>query len=532
MSAIGPATDPRVQAELLGIAAAASTGTADGLQLSLLAAHAYDRVSDRDAVLKILGSPSADGTAEQLTDRDALLARAAFAAGRHDEARQHLDAGRTRDIDPRGHAAAHLTREAAEFLVNVDGDVTGALERLDGEIGGRPKDDPEAIGLRAIREGIVTASGGRPDIDSLRAAIEGATAVGELGAAADLVRVLGYAALMQDGADQGLRLLVEETARFGSGPGGPRLEVAAMAVLAAHLAGRLVESVGRADELLEQPMPVHASQVAAIYRAKSLALLGRFEGAAAGLAAVEPSVTPDWSGRGDWLTASADVAFWGGRPDRAAALATEAMTVPAALRASHLVPALTLAWSRSELGGPAIDGPSIPRPTPSLAGALLELEALRRRQAGDLPGAIEAFSAAAQRWSRFHVPRWLACRWAAGDAMRLVGDLELAREALASTEADATAIGFEALAVRIRRSLRLAGVRPGSIGRAPRGPRLELTARERQLLGLAGDGLSNIEIARRVGLGRPTVSRMLSNAMAKLGADSRAQAVAMASDGD
>ena len=55
-----------------------------------------------------------------------------------------------------------------------------------------------------------------------------------------------------------------------------------------------------------------------------------------------------------------------------------------------------------------------------------------------------------------------------------------------------------------------------------------LTAREHEILGLVGDGLANIEIARRMGLGRPTVARIVSNAMAKLGAETRAQAVALA----
>lgn len=38
---------------------------------------------------------------------------------------------------------------------------------------------------------------------------------------------------------------------------------------------------------------------------------------------------------------------------------------------------------------------------------------------------------------------------------------------------------------------------------------------------------AGLVIARRMGLGRPTVTRILSNAMAKLGATSRAQAVTL-----
>jgi non-specific serine/threonine protein kinase len=53
-----------------------------------------------------------------------------------------------------------------------------------------------------------------------------------------------------------------------------------------------------------------------------------------------------------------------------------------------------------------------------------------------------------------------------------------------------------------------------------------LTTRERDLAALVGLGLTNPEIARRMGLGRPTVARLLSNAMSKLGVDSRTQLAA------
>ena len=59
---------------------------------------------------------------------------------------------------------------------------------------------------------------------------------------------------------------------------------------------------------------------------------------------------------------------------------------------------------------------------------------------------------------------------------------------------------------------------------------LGLTRRERELVALVGQGLTNTEIARRMGLGRPTVARILSNAMAKLGATSRAHAVTLVGD--
>jgi DNA-binding CsgD family transcriptional regulator len=56
-----------------------------------------------------------------------------------------------------------------------------------------------------------------------------------------------------------------------------------------------------------------------------------------------------------------------------------------------------------------------------------------------------------------------------------------------------------------------------------------LTGREREVLAHVERGLTNIEIARRMRIARPTVGRLLSNAMMRLGAESRAHAVMLAS---
>ena len=74
--------------------------------------------------------------------------------------------------------------------------------------------------------------------------------------------------------------------------------------------------------------------------------------------------------------------------------------------------------------------------------------------------------------------------------------------------------------------------RVANADRTPRALGIGLTRRERELVSLAGHGLTNVEIARRMGLGRSTVARILSNAMTKLGAESRAHAVILASNLD
>jgi DNA-binding CsgD family transcriptional regulator len=123
------------------------------------------------------------------------------------------------------------------------------------------------------------------------------------------------------------------------------------------------------------------------------------------------------------------------------------------------------------------------------------------------------------------------CRWACADALLQAGDSAAALESLRAAESGAERIGFEPLAARTRRSLRRAGERPGraaATGRSAGRMGGLLTSREHEVLGLVERGLTNAEIARRISLGRPTVARLLSNAMLKLGAESRAQAVVLA----
>jgi DNA-binding CsgD family transcriptional regulator len=85
--------------------------------------------------------------------------------------------------------------------------------------------------------------------------------------------------------------------------------------------------------------------------------------------------------------------------------------------------------------------------------------------------------------------------------------------------------GYAGEIARIARALRLCGVH-----RSVRRRRSDngLTGREREVLLLVGQGLSNQEIARRLGVGRPTVARIVQSAARKLGAETRAQAAALA----
>lgn len=74
------------------------------------------------------------------------------------------------------------------------------------------------------------------------------------------------------------------------------------------------------------------------------------------------------------------------------------------------------------------------------------------------------------------------------------------------------------------------GVAATAVARAVRRPRAAdgLTPREREVIRLVGDGLSNKLIASRLGITERTAKFHVRQIMSKLGADNRAQAVALA----
>ena len=108
------------------------------------------------------------------------------------------------------------------------------------------------------------------------------------------------------------------------------------------------------------------------------------------------------------------------------------------------------------------------------------------------------------------------------------GKDERARERLLKAEQDAVAIGLGPQLGRIRRSLRGLGLHRSADRAREVVLAGELTAREREVIGLVGEGLTSAQIAARLGIARSTVDSQVRSVMVKLGTRSRRQAARQA----
>jgi DNA-binding CsgD family transcriptional regulator len=341
------------------------------------------------------------------------------------------------------------------------------------------------------------------------------------------------AAAVLDGIDSDTRTaLMREAVALARNGAGVRETVHTRRIRALDrsiAAGALRGAIRQADELLQQPMSRDARLRVATRRASTLGLLGRFDEAERELAGVEALTADDPACRLEAVAAATETAWWAGRPEHAIELAERAMAMGGGERIAR-VAALTRAWALCDLGRDTEPDANAGASAPGAiaAGAIAaERRALAARAAAEHDRAAAAFEAAAAGWTNVSLSRELLCAWAAADSRRLAGDPSGAMRDLEAVLARAESIGFEPLAARVRRSIRLAG---GHVARRVEGDRTGvLTGREREVLTLVGRGLTNAEVARRMSVGRPTVARLLSNAMARLGADSRAHAVMLAS---
>jgi RNA polymerase sigma factor (sigma-70 family) len=138
---------------------------------------------------------------------------------------------------------------------------------------------------------------------------------------------------------------------------------------------------------------------------------------------------------------------------------------------------------------------------------------------GNLEGALPSYGRAAEFWRDLHAPYRLSrLRLKIGQTCVALGDSEGARR-----EIEAARDVFEILGAVPDRKMAEAMLR--SLSRAPE--RL-LTPRQTEVLQMVAEGLTNREIAQRLGLSERTVDRHVSDTLTRIDAPTRAAATAFA----
>ena len=138
----------------------------------------------------------------------------------------------------------------------------------------------------------------------------------------------------------------------------------------------------------------------------------------------------------------------------------------------------------------------------------------------------ELWQAAVDGFGFGHVYEQARSRWRLGEALLAAGDRAAASDQVAEAHAVAVRLGatplrtsLEALARRGR--LDVAGVRPVDVGAV-------LTPREAEVLALLAAGRTNRQVGAQLYISEKTASVHVSNILAKLGANGRTEAVAIA----
>lgn len=320
--------------------------------------------------------------------------------------------------------------------------------------------------------------------------------------------------------EEGLRLaaaMAEDAGRRGLGEW--RAQFLAMAGNLLMHRGRYAEALATLDEADAMAADPRTRRQTRESRTNTLAELGLLDAASALLdwrAGDEPDVTVDGSAR--YLAAL--VALYSGRPRAALAVGSDELG-PSVGHVVAWFGAAVRAWAAYEQRRP-VDLEVSEEPAPLARGLRREIQGVML-----LPHDPAAAAAHFDEAVRLGRPRSYApsvrARWAAGEARRLAS-ADDAVDVLLVAEQEAATAGLEPVLVRVHRSLRLAGVRRS----APRRPDRSslLTEREQEVLDLVARGRSYAEIARRLGVGRPTVRRLLDSARGKLGAPDRLAAAA------
>ena len=137
--------------------------------------------------------------------------------------------------------------------------------------------------------------------------------------------------------------------------------------------------------------------------------------------------------------------------------------------------------------------------------------------------AVGQWQQALEAFGYGHVYEQARCHWRLTDALIAAGDRTEAR-----VHAEAAATAAERMqAVPLQRAVAATVSRARLAGPATAGDAV-LTGREREVLALVAEGLTNREIGKRLFISDKTASVHLSNLMMKLNVSSRTEAVTVA----
>jgi DNA-binding NarL/FixJ family response regulator len=166
----------------------------------------------------------------------------------------------------------------------------------------------------------------------------------------------------------------------------------------------------------------------------------------------------------------------------------------------------------------------LPRTFPLNDAQALAVQAEFARMTGE--NVVEKSAAAAFAFEQIAMPYYVVYfDWRQAEAALADGDRSLASSKLNSALAGALVRRYDGLAQLIEQTARAAQIR---LGRKAASTDELLSGREVEVLKLLADGMSNPDIADTLIIGRRTVRAHVSNILQKLGAASRAEAVAVA----
>ena len=521
MSAADEADRPGERASHLAVAASCADGPrADELRVE--AAYALEDAHDWPALSALLeqlrsGPPEVRATAAL------LRARAAWRAGDPEGLRTALADGLALVEGSGSKVGVQLRVELSRVPIFIEGDPSEAVRSTTEALQLAREADVEVARAEYLH-GTALYVASRPEgAEFLQHAAKSARTLGDVGtemvASNNLIAFhesMGDPAFARQVAGE----MVERAGALGLGVWERTFRIA-LSNLEFH-AGNYPAVLEAADELLDLPLEARTREMLVEQQCLALVDLGRIDEALRRTAAL-PDRPDDWTLHRQVLWVRTEAALWGGRPAQALELAEEILRGPEGdlnIAFAHV----SRAWALFDLGrnpGPPLVAsyPAMLSSVPDEVGGICQL------YAADEPAAVEAFDRAAEHWAPYHRRGEIRCLWGAGEAARRAGAAD-AVERLLHAEQRAQQHGMLPLLARIQRSLRAAGVRR-SAPRSRRDVRL-LTDRERDVLHLVAEGLTNAEIAGRLGVSRHTVVSQITSASAKLGASSRSHAASLA----